>query len=110
MKDLKGFCTHFTFFFASLSLMRQLLFDQSDLVILLAQYFHLFVRQIEIGTFSLHEVSKYGVFSGPYFPAFGLNTERYHVPLRIQSKCGKIPTRKKRIWTLFRSVYCSISL
>ena len=23
------------------------------------------------------KVSKYGVFSGPYFPAFGLNTERY---------------------------------
>ena len=22
-------------------------------------------------------MSKYGVFSGPYFPAFGLNTERY---------------------------------
>ena len=22
-------------------------------------------------------VSKYGVFSGPYFPAFGLSTERY---------------------------------
>ena len=25
------------------------------------------------------------VFSGPYFPAFGLNTERYFVFLRIQS-------------------------
>ena len=24
-------------------------------------------------------MSKYGVFSGPYFPAFGLNTERYEV-------------------------------
>ena len=24
-------------------------------------------------------MSKYGVFSGPYFPAFGLNTERYSV-------------------------------
>ena len=29
-------------------------------------------------------------FSGLYFPAFGLNTERYGVSLRIQSKCGKI--------------------
>ena len=28
-------------------------------------------------------VAKYGVFSGPYFPAFGLNTERYFVSLRI---------------------------
>ena len=33
-------------------------------------------------------------FSGPYFPAFGLNTERYGVSLRIQSECGKIRTRK----------------
>ena len=39
-------------------------------------------------------MSKYGVFSGPYFPAFGLNTERYEVSLRIQSECGKIRTRK----------------
>ena len=30
------------------------------------------------------KVSKYGVTSGPYFPAFGLNTERYFVSLRIQ--------------------------
>ena len=40
-------------------------------------------------------MSKYGVFSGPYFHAFGLNTERYGVPLRIQSECGKIGTGKK---------------
>ena len=33
-------------------------------------------------------------FSGPYFPAFGLNTERYREFLRIQSKCGKIRTIK----------------
>ena len=33
-------------------------------------------------------------FSGPYFPAFGLNTERYEVSLRIQSECRKIRTRK----------------
>ena len=30
--------------------------------------------------------------SGPYLPAFVLNTERYGVPLRIQSECGKIRT------------------
>ena len=35
------------------------------------------------------KVSKYGVFSGPYFPLFGLNTEIYSVNLRIQSKSGK---------------------
>ena len=34
-------------------------------------------------------MSKYGVFSGPYFPVFRLNTERYGVRLRIQSECDK---------------------
>ena len=28
-------------------------------------------------------------FSGPYFPAFRLNTEIYKVKLRIQTTCGK---------------------
>ena len=36
---------------------------------------------------------KYGVISGPYFPALGLNTEIYFVSLHIQSECGKIRTR-----------------
>ena len=31
-------------------------------------------------------------YTDPYFPAFGLNTERY-VSLRIQSECGKMRTR-----------------
>ena len=39
-------------------------------------------------------------FSDLHFNAFGLNTERYGV-LSIQSKCGKIRTRKIRIRTLF---------
>ena len=42
----------------------------------------------------LHETCPYSEFSGSYFPAFGPNTEIYSVPLRIQSKCGKIRTRK----------------
>ena len=51
-------------------------------------------------------VSKYGVFSGPYFPAFGLNTERYEVSLRIQSKYGEIWTRKNSVFGHFsRSVW-----
>ena len=33
-------------------------------------------------------------FSGPYFPAFGLNTERYSVSLRIQSKYGETLAKK----------------
>ena len=32
-------------------------------------------------------------YSGLHFPAFGLNTERYGVSLRIQSECGKMRTR-----------------
>ena len=29
-------------------------------------------------------------YSGPYFPAYGLNMERFGVSLCIQSKCGKM--------------------
>ena len=32
-------------------------------------------------------------YSGPHFPAFGLNSERQEVSLRIRSECGKIWTR-----------------
>ena len=32
-------------------------------------------------------------YSGLYFPAFGLNREKYGVSLGIQSECGKIRTR-----------------
>ena len=35
-------------------------------------------------------------FSGLFFPTLGLNMEIYEVSLRIQSECGKIPTRKTR--------------
>ena len=45
--------------------------------------------------------SKYGVFSDPYFPTFGLNTTRYGVYLRIQSECGKIRTRKNSVFGHF---------
>ena len=40
---------------------------------------------------------KYGVLSGPYFPAFGLNTEKYVVSLCIQSECWKIQTRRNPV-------------
>ena len=43
------------------------------------------------------KVSKYGVFSGPYFPAFGLNTERLSVSLLIQSDCRKARTKKNSV-------------
>ena len=48
------------------------------------------------------KVSKCGVISGPYFPAFGLNMERYFVSLRVQSECRKIRTRNNSVfWTIF---------
>ena len=51
------------------------------------------------------KVSKYGFFSGPYFPALGLNTERYFVvSLRIQSECRKIRTRKTPYLDTFHTV------
>ena len=46
--------------------------------------------------FFLHECGKrvrIRGYSGPYFPTFGLNTERYGVSLRTQCECGKIRTR-----------------
>ena len=47
------------------------------------------------------KVSKYEVFSGPYFPAFGLNTEKHGVYLRIQSECRKIRTRTNSVFGQF---------
>ena len=52
------------------------------------------------------KVSKYGVFSGPQFPAFRLNTERYGVSLRIQSECEKIWTRKNSVFGHFSRIVC----
>ena len=43
-------------------------------------------------------------FGGPYFPVFGLNTERYGVYLRIESKCGKKRTRKTPNTDIFYAV------
>ena len=48
-------------------------------------------------------------FSGPYFPAFGLNTERYSVSLRIQSKRGKIRTRKTHAVLKIYFLDCSVA-
>ena len=44
---------------------------------------------------SLHCVKSVHIrsYCGPQFPAFGLNTERYSLSLRIQSKYGKMRTR-----------------
>ena len=53
------------------------------------------------------KVSKYGVISGPYLPAFGLNTERYFGFLGIQSECGEIRTRNKSVFGLFTQCSCN---
>ena len=45
-------------------------------------------------------------YSGPYFPAFGLNTERYGVSLRIQSECGKMRTTITLNTDTFHAVSC----
>ena len=40
-------------------------------------------------------------YSGPHFPAFGLNTERYSVSLPFQSSAGKYGPEQLRIPTPF---------
>ena len=54
----------------------------------------------------LHFVKSVGIrsFSSQYFPAFGLNTERYEVSLRIQSKCGKYGPENLQIRALFGGI------
>ena len=72
-------------------------------------YENLFV-QIHNFIIENDKVSIYGVFSGPYFLAFGLNTERYEVSLRIQSKCGKIRTRKNSVYGHFPRRECFMQM
>ena len=45
-------------------------------------------------------------FSGPYFPVFGLNTKIYWGNLGIQSKYGKIWTRKTTYLNTFHEECC----
>ena len=52
------------------------------------------------------KVSEYGFCSGPYFPAFGLNTEIYSVNLRIQSEYRKIGTRNNSVFEHFSRSVC----
>ena len=43
-------------------------------------------------------------FSGPYFPAFRLNTEKYSVSLLIKSEYRKMRTRKTQNTDTFHAV------
>ena len=46
------------------------------------------------------KMSEYLFFLGPYFSAFGLNSEIYSVNLRIQPECGK-EFRKNSVFGVF---------
>ena len=61
---------------------------------------------------SLHCVKSVRIrsYSGPHFPAFGLNTERYKVSLRIHSKCGKMRTKRTPNTYTFHAVLISEKL
>ena len=43
-------------------------------------------------------------FTGSYFPAFGLDTERYGISFRIQSECRKIQTKETPNMNFFHVV------
>ena len=49
-------------------------------------------------------------FSGPYFPVFGLNTERYAVSVRIQFECRKIRNRKTPNRDTFQAVFILVKV
>ena len=65
---------------------------------------HLFIKNVEKlhenvcdrESFSTHcvKIVRIRSYSGPYSLAFGLNMERYSVPLRIHSEWGKLWNRK----------------
>ena len=48
-------------------------------------------------------------YSGPHFPTFGMNTERYGVSLRIQSEYGKMRTRMTPNMDIFYAVKTAYS-
>ena len=50
------------------------------------------------------KMSKYGVFSGPYFPAFGLNTEKYPYLSVFSLNAGKYKPEKTLHLDTFHAV------
>ena len=55
-------------------------------------------------TYTACKVSNYGLFSGPYFPAFGLNTERYSYPSIFSPNAGKYGQEKTPYLDTFHAV------
>ena len=71
--------------------------------------FNPFCAHVSIYFKACHCVKRVRVqsFSGPYFPAFGLNTERYSISLGIQSEFVKIWTGKTPSTDTFHAVLLS---
>ena len=70
---------------------------------MLAYYLLYKIFSRELGYFkwvrsTVWKVSKYGVFSGLYFPVFRLNLKIYSINLYIVSKYRKIRTRKNSVF------------
>ena len=59
-----------------------------------------------VATFTAWKLSTCRVFSGLYFPVFGLNTEIYGVSLCIQFEYRKIQTRKISVFGHFSCSVC----
>ena len=64
------------------------------------------ITELVILHFARHCVKSVRIrsYSGPYFPAFGLNKARYGVSLRVQSEYGKKRTRITPNTNTFHSV------
>ena len=90
-RNIKYHFIHVIFSYRKLKTNPSLFFDNSHTSFLLDIW----------RTHTAWKVSKYGVFSGPFFveffPVSGLNTEIYGVNLRISSKYRKIRTRKNSV-------------
>ena len=86
-----------------------MIFELRSTVIILHHHFHLInniLITITVIFFNTHCVKSVRIwsYSGPYFPAFGLNTGRYGVALHIQSERRKMRTRITRNTDTFHAV------
>ena len=70
-------------------------------------YFYCKCQHQSLQYYNYHSVKIFRIrsVSGPYFPAFVLNTERQSESLCIQCKCGKISTSKTPNKDTFQAVY-----
>ena len=71
---------------------------------LIRESFLRYKTNIYFSFYTAWKASKYGIFSGPYFPVFGLNTEIYEVNLRIQSEYRKLRTRRNSVFGHFSRI------